>query len=192
MSDFKFDIKLKPKKIGEFDVGNPSIWTLLIKPQFKDDTLFVHLHCLFQEPLTDEQKANGVTEPHPVIEITKGFVKEGQFIPTDKKTVSAPEKIKITAKYQILMEALTEEGFIKHGEMYLGAKEPDTPVYHVFEKGGGGMFDMDKILQQMGSLSPGTIPVGTANNPPKNPHIMLKANKIAKVAIQPNNNTNNP
>lgn len=180
MSDFKFDIKLKPKTVGEFDVANPPKWTLLIKSQFKDETLFVHLHCIFQEPLTEEQKANGVVEPFPIIEITKGFMKDGYFILTDKKTVSAPDRLPISKKYGILMEALIEDGFIKHGEMYLGAKEAESPVYHVNEKGGAGGFDMDAIMAKIGANQPNiTIPK-------RNPILRMRP------TISSPNKTNNP
>lgn len=193
MSDFKFDIKLKPKTVGEFDVANPPKWTLLIKSQFKDETLFVHLHCIFQEPLTEEQKANGVVEPFPIIEITKGFMKDGYFIPTDKKTVvSAPDRLHISKKYGILMEALIEDGFIKHGEMYLGAKEAESPVYHVNEKGrGAGGFDLAAMMQNFGMpQNPGaTIPQT------KNPILRMKAQKFSTVKPQASTsvgNQNNP
>lgn len=191
MSDFKFDIKLKPKKVGEFDVGNPAKWTLLIKPQYKDDTLFVHLHCLFKEPLSDEDKANGVETSPPLIEITKGFMKDGCFIPTDKKRIAGVDERGVLPKYEIVIQALLDDGFIKHGEMYLGSKEPTEPTYHVNEKGGAGGFDLAAMMQNLGMpQNPGaTIPQT------KNSILRMKAQKFSTVKPQASTsvgNQNNP
>lgn len=189
MSDFKFDIKLKPKKVGEFDVGNPSKWTLLIKPQYKDDTLFVHLHCLFKEPLSDEDKANGVETSPPLIEITKGFMKEGKFIPEDKKRVSGMDEASVLPKYEILIQTLLADGFIKHGEMYLGNKEPQTPVYNVNEKGDAGMgFDLAQMMSSLGMpQNPG---VGLTTIPKRrNPIIRMNRQVITVNTVKPQAST---
>lgn len=179
MSDFKFDIKLKPKKVGEFDVGNPTAWTLLIKPQYKDDTLFVHLHCLFKEPLTEEEKENGVETKPNVIEITKGFMKDGCFVPMDKKTASGIDEKTVLRKYEVFIQALLDDGYIKHGEMYLGDKEPETPVYHINEnKGGIAGFDLSQMMQSLGMPQNPGIP------PNKNPILRMKAQKFSTVKPQ--------
>lgn len=190
MSDFKFDIKLKPKKVGEFDVGNPAAWTLLIKPQYKDDTLFVHLHCLFKEPLSDEDKANGVETSPPLIEVTKGFMKDGCFVPTDKKRVAGIDERAVLPKYEVLIQALLEDGFIKHGEMYLGAKEPTAPTYHVNEKGGGaGGFDLAAMMQNLGM--PQNPNIGLTTIPKKNPILRMKAQKFGTVKPQASTSVGN-
>lgn len=190
MSDFKFNIKLKPKKIGEFDVGNPTAWTLLIKPQYKDDTLFVHLHCLFKEPLSDEDKANGVETSPPLIEITKGFMKDGHFIPTDKKRVAGMDERAVLPKYEVIIQALLDNGFIKHGEMYLGNKDPQIPVYHVNEKGGDSAgFDLSQMMQTLGMpQNPG---VGLTTIPKKNPILRMNP-QVKTVTLGGNNNQQNP
>lgn len=185
MSDFKFDIKLKPKKVGEFDVGNPTAWTLLIKPQYKDDTLFVHLHCLFKEPLSDEDKANGVETSPPLIEITKGFMKDGHFIPTDKKRVAGMDERAVLPKYEVLIQALLDDGYIKHGEMYLGNKNPEAPVYHVNEKGGGMGIDLSQMMQSLGMPQNPGIP------PKTNPILRMKAQKFSTVKPQASTSVGN-
>lgn len=190
MSDFKFDIKLKPKKVGEFDVGNPTAWTLLIKPQYKDDTLFVHLHCLFKEPLSDKDKANGVETSPPLIEITKGFMKEGKFILEDKKIVSGIDEASVLPKYEILIKSLLDDGFIKHGEMYLGRKDPDVPAYNVNKRGGTGMgFDLAKMMSNL--RMPQNPGVSLTTIPKKNPILRMKAQKFSTVKPQASTSVGN-
>ena len=181
MSDFKFDLKLKKKIVGEFDVGHPGEWNLLIKPQFKDETLFVHLQCQFKAKISDEDKEKGMTAPMS-IRVVKGFIKEGKFVPEQSKTINGRNEGELVNNYGILIESLIEDGFIKHGEMYLGRNEPDIPTYHKAEKPGmGSNFDISQTLRNMGTPGPITAPTF-------NPHIKMKVNKT----VSPTNNTNNP
>lgn len=177
MPDFKFDIKVKPKKIGEFDVGNPTAWTLLIKPQIKDDTLFVHLHCHFKEIIEIPPPGSVVTDdvktPPMIIEIVKGFIKDAKFVPTDKKAVSGKTEVELLQKYEILIQSLLNDGFMKHGEMYMSSKEPEKPVYNVFEKkagAGSSQFDLSSMMASIGMPTPNPL----TTIPKRNPILRMK------------------
>ena len=182
MSDFKFGLKIKAKTVGEFNVGNPGEWSLLIKPQIKDDTLFVHFHCQWKRKLTDAEIADGIVAPPGILTIVTGFLKDGKFIPVSKNNITSLITERLIISYERYIREYMELGYIKHSEMYLGSENPSEPIY--YENSNQGKIPMD-IRTVMNSIGAGAIvPIGIANHPPKNPHIILKS----PTKIKGNNN----
>lgn len=178
MTDFKFGIKLKPKTVGDFNVGNPEEWTLLIKPQIKDDTLFVHFHCEFKRDLTDEEKANGVTEPPLAMKVISGFLKEGKFCHVISNNHSAFNKEKLLLIYEKYLKDLYEQGYMKHTEMYLGDLSIE-PTYRKYEGVNQSIGGIQAMMSQMMSNVPNTTVASTVK--PRPPQFKVLPMKIATV-----------
>lgn len=183
MEKFSFGFNIKPKMVGEFNASDPSEWTLLIKPQIKDDTLFVHIQCEWKRKLSEFEIEAGITEPPMRIIINTGFMKDGQFVLSNTAN-SAGGRHSTMAQtlktYAQLLSDYQSAGYIKHGEMYLGSKDPEEPTYRSSK--GGNMANVANFMN-----GPNMVALGTANNPPKNPLIMLKNLKQSQ---SPNTNQN--
>lgn len=150
MSNFKFGLKIRPKTIGGINVGDPEEWTLLIKPQFKDETLFVHFHCVFKHILTQEEiDARKITKIGIII--NTGFVKDDKFciIHTHKIAINhgLPSLMKY---YKDKVESFMSQGYQKDDRV------SGEPMYHKFDKNSNSF---SQVLNNLASLST------SSNNP---------------------------
>lgn len=191
MSDtplFKFK-KKETKKVGDFDVLDTSEWTLLIKPQIQDVTLFVHFHKLWnvQEVAgVEADPDNGIeavkeVKAHPAWEHKTGFLKDGKFIVTQQKTISEQTYHAIHKRYIKTLENYLEEGYKKDWDNYI-LDEPQTPHYYINERTSQEEAQqsmqqkmMSQILRGNGTQNPVPSSVAVTSQPvPKTrPHLKI-------------------
>lgn len=177
MSLFKF--KKAKVMVGEFDPDDSDEWTLLIKPQIQDTTLFVHFHKMWnvtevpEVQAVEADDANGIAaveyQPgvyaHPSIVVFVGFVKEGNFIVTKSKSFSFESFANVKKDYLIRLEEYVGKGFTKDWNMY---SNDIAQVPHYY--GNKPLPDASFVGSR-----PGTIPVGSPQLTTKKlfKHIML-------------------
>lgn len=152
---FKFK-KTTSKKVGDFDVNDKSLRTLLIKPQIQDVTLFVHFEKLWNvEETADELDSDGniVTKgvkSFPNWRHLQGFIKDGKFVVTVNKMVTAMNYHTIHTRYIQQLEKYLAEGYVKDVQNYNG-EVPIEPKYYVNEK--TSLDELQAQSSKMGQLA---------------------------------------
>lgn len=130
MSLFKF--KKAKVMVGEFDPDDEDEWTLLIKPQIQDVTLFVHFHKKWNvtevpgTPEIEEDEANGIeyqaatpgVSKLPIVHVFTGFVKEGNFVLDKHGPFSYQSLESVKKDYVKRLTTYTEKGFTKDWNQY--------------------------------------------------------------------------
>lgn len=161
---FKFK-KKGTKKIGDFDVLDSSEWTLLIKPQIQDVTLFVHFRKLWNvEEQPEVLNADGEVEhqavkQHPAYEFNTGFIKDDKFIVQKQKPVGEQTYHAIQKRYMMNLENLINEGYQKDWNNYNG-DEPIVPHYYINERTSQEDLMMQQLAAQAKRQRP---PMGSGN-----------------------------
>lgn len=159
-----FKIKRQKKQICGIDPLDDSEWTMLIKPQIQNVTLFAHLKKNWNVTEVEPDEENNIKEvrKHDSFNITIGFIKDGQFIVQANNIYRKGLFMKKLSIYE-------EDGYIKHDEMYLGGF-PSEPVYHGSngnQKSFHNSIDLSKIMSSGNLPSVGTsLGVYTNTNNP--------------------------
>lgn len=176
-----FKFKKASRSIGGFDVNSKDEYDLLIKKEYQDFTKFTHIHKMWNIVETpDETDADGNINKKgkksiSAYQVTSGFIKDGNHIVTSQKTHGSMNYTTAHKSYIIFLDTyINERGYIKDVDNYQNGVAM-VPKYFANEK-----TSMEEVVQQQ------TIPIGTANNPPKNKklHIM----KLLRAAGIANNN----
>ena len=161
---FKFK-KTTSKKVGDFDVNDKSLRTLLIKPQIQDVTLFVHFEKLWNvEETADELDSDGniVTKgvkSSPVWRHIQGFIKDDKFVVTTNRLTTAMNYHTIHTRYIQQLEKYLAEGYVKDVNHYNG-EVPIEPKYYVNEK--TSLDELQAQSSKMGQLAQSVLPMSAA------------------------------
>jgi hypothetical protein len=173
-----FKFKKAKKMVGEFDADDPHEWTLLLKPQIGDVTLFVHFHKLWlveEKPEIEADEENGIeyqagVQRVPACEVYFGFMKDGKFVV--ERSSNFKERIDELAQKRFLqnLQRYLDEGYNKDWNSYK-LDEPVTPNYYGHQK------------DQSGSMSAAMGSLGGAKRMLK--HMMLKPSHVVKASNSP-------
>ena len=182
-SIFKFK-KVGINKIGDFNAVDESEWTLLIKPQIQDVTLFVHYHKMWNvEEKSAEVDADG-NETKKAVEKTpqwlqsSGFIKDDKFIVTQQKPVHRQTFHEIQKVYIQSLTNFIEQGYKKDWNNYVG-DVPQKPTYYINEKTSQEEASA-KVMQNM-------VKMQTAMSGTTVPNPVQKINKVFKtLKLSPN------
>lgn len=194
---FKFK-KATSRMVGDFDVNDKSLHTLLIKREYQDFPKFVHFEKLWNvvetndEYDTDEDGGNIIKQgvkARPMYKIMAGFVRDEKFIVTRQESVSDSSFTGIHKKYLTHLQSIIDRGFIKDVDNYNG-NEPIEPIYYVNERTPMKGLDMSGLVsnQQLSNQ----IAVGIAKNPPKNPMMKLFPTRKKIGNVNNTSNTSDP
>lgn len=201
-SIFKFK-KPDKKKLGGIELDDPHEWTLLIKHQVKDETLFVHFRKKWNLPEAVPEPEPEVTgeedleefqkmiigaqmakkddnTAEPILEMITGFVKDGKFVIAKQQKLSHQLYDGIKKNYVHNLTKFIEDGYVKHEEAYAG-DIPIAPKYYVNERTPvKEAFNMTSLMQgQSGpAIKPAVMP--TAPPPVKKPKGSLFGNLVRK------------
>lgn len=199
MSLFKF--KKAKVMVGDFDPDDEDEWTLLIKPQIQDVTLFVHLHKQWNvvevpgTPEIEADEANGIEYQEatpgimkiPVVHVFTGFVKDGNFVLDKDKAFSHSSFEGVKKDYLKRLQTYTELGFTKDWDMYehdIGLK----PKYYGEGRDINSISNISQAINQSIHQSGGIVQAQTANiNTTKKlfKHIFLKGGNQLKQSSNP-------
>lgn len=161
---FKFK-KTTSKMVGDFDVNDKSKRTLLIKPQIKDVTLFVHFEKLWNVEETAEVLdpdgniiTNGV-KSMPAWRHIQGFIKDDKFVVTVNKMITAMNYHTIHTRYINQLGKYLEEGYVKDIQHYTG-DEAIEPKYYVNER--TSLDELQAQSSKFGQLAQSVLPISVA------------------------------
>lgn len=156
---FKFK-KKEVKKIGDFDVLDSTEYTFLVKPIIQDLPQFHHFHKLWnvvEVPGVEPDEQNGIegveaVRTSPAWEHSTGFVKDGKFIVTKRRTYSSQTYHGVHKMYVDILERYIQDGYIKDESLYCGGV-PQVPQYYSNEKTPLGQKMANTVLQGINQLS---------------------------------------
>lgn len=178
---FKFK-KTTSRRIGDFDVFDRSLRTLLIKPQIQDVTLFMHFEKLWNvEETADELDSDGnvVTKgvkSSPAWRQLQGFIKDDKFVVTSNRLITANNYHTIHTKYIQELKWCLDKGYIKDIRNYIG-EIPIEPKYYVNEK--TSLDEMQAISSKMGELAQQKMQGAMSSIP--QPSVTPKAHKLGGI-----------
>ena len=180
---FKFK-KTTSKMVGDFDVNDKSKRTLLIKHQIQDVTLFVHFEKLWNVEETAEVLdpdgnvlVKGV-KSMPAWRHVQGFIKDGKFVVTVNRMITAMNYHTIHTRYINQLEKYLNEGYVKDIQNYTG-EEAIEPKYYVNEK--TSLDEMQAMSSKMGQLAQQKVQMQGAMSSIPQPSVTPKPQKIGGI-----------
>jgi hypothetical protein len=179
-----FTFKKSNKNIGDFSATEQEEWTLLIKPEIKGVTTYVHFRKMWLIDEVEEDEENEIAEQrrNSNIEVKRGFIKDGKFVLEKEQTIKARTDEEGQDFFTRNLIMFTEDGFKKDWDNY----QDDKAIKPVYYGSNGKAINTEDDLRRFQMMS---RPLTPASNTPagKNPHVIL--NKIATVS---SNNQNQP
>lgn len=162
MEESIFKFKKAKKMVGNFDPDDKNEWTLLIKPQIGDATLFIHYHKLWliqEQPEIEADPDNGVEGQKEIkrqssYELFRGFVKDGKFVIEKQSQFSAKVDEAISRKFLDSLQTHIDFGYDKDWNMYSN-DIAEVPSYYEYPKGSAGNMpgNMMNMMQAQAGMS---------------------------------------
>lgn len=165
-----FEFKKKSKSIGDFSATEQQEWNLLLRERLQEVTVFVHFRKMWLIEEVEEDEENEIAEQkrNSNIEVTFGFVKDGNFVVEKQRTIKARTDEEGQMLFLKNLANYVEDGYRKDWLNYEADGTAKKPKYYAANgKEIGGTDDLLNKFQMMsrppGNMNP-IVKMSTANS----------------------------